>query len=226
MINGMPTEPASDQPVAGYCRVCGKGLTTETVRYASGIIYCVEHVPVTVRSAEPPPEIPVQGSGNPGLAFFLGLIPGVGAIYNGQYAKGLIHAVVFGLLVSISSNGHVGVLEPVFAMVSAAFVFYMAFEARHTAIRRMRGEAVDEFSSLVDTQSRQSYSAALALIFLGIVFLLETLDIIEIRQMLRFWPVLLIATGLGMLYSRIRAENEPKEIPPPTLNVNPEVRNE
>ena len=36
----------------------------------------------------------------------LGLIPGVGAIYNGQYAKGLVHAVVFGLLVSAIANGH------------------------------------------------------------------------------------------------------------------------
>ena len=32
---------------------------------------------------------------SPGLAFFLGWIPGVGAIYNGQYAKGLVHAVAF-----------------------------------------------------------------------------------------------------------------------------------
>ena len=32
------------------------------------------------------------------IALFLGFIPGVGAIYNGQYAKGLVHAVVFGLI--------------------------------------------------------------------------------------------------------------------------------
>lgn len=222
----MSTEPPVEQPVKGYCRVCGTGLTAETVRYAGGTLYCVEHVPAGVRTSEPPREYSANGSGNPGLAFFLGLIPGVGAIYNGQYAKGLIHAVVFGLLISISSSGHISSLEPVFAMLSAAFVFYMAFEARHTAIRRMRGEPVDEFSSLVDTQSRQSYSAAVALIFLGIVFLLNTLEIIEMRQMIRFWPVLLIATGLGMLYSRIRAENESKDVRPPSLNVNPEARNE
>ena len=32
----------------------------------------------------------------PGLAFALGFIPGVGAIYNGQYLKGLVHALIFG----------------------------------------------------------------------------------------------------------------------------------
>ncbi|MFN0165318.1 MAG: LiaI-LiaF-like domain-containing protein [Bryobacteraceae bacterium] len=223
----MPTEPASEPLAIGYCRVCGKGLTAETVRYAGGTIYCVEHIPVVTRGAvESPVESAAGGSTSPALAFFLGLIPGVGAIYNGQYAKGLIHAVVFGLLVSISSHGHLGSLEPLFGIMTAAFVFYMAFEARHTAIRRMRGETVDEFSSLIDAQSRQSYSGALALIFLGIVFLLDTLDILAIRQMVRFWPVLLIAAGLSMLYSRIRAESEPKNTPPPSLNVNPEMRNE
>jgi len=40
---------------------------------------------------------------SPGLAFFLGWIPGVGAIYNGQYAKGLVHAVLWGVLVSLTN---------------------------------------------------------------------------------------------------------------------------
>jgi len=28
------------------------------------------------------------------------MIPGVGAVYNGQYAKGLVHVVIVGLLIS------------------------------------------------------------------------------------------------------------------------------
>ena len=35
----------------------------------------------------------------------LGFIPGVGAIYNGQYAKGLVHVIIVGLMISILSNG-------------------------------------------------------------------------------------------------------------------------
>ena len=42
---------------------------------------------------------------SPGLAFVLGLIPGVGAIYNGQYAKGLVHVIIIGLIISMLSNG-------------------------------------------------------------------------------------------------------------------------
>ena len=69
----------------------------------------------------------------------LGLIPGVGAIYNGQYAKGLIHAIILGLLISIMSAGAAGGLEPLIGMVTALWFFYMAFEAYHTAARRLRG---------------------------------------------------------------------------------------
>src|SRR5579884_2765395 len=86
---------------------------------------------------------------HPWVAFGLGFIPGVGAIYNGQYAKGLIHAVIFGLLVSLTSNAS-GSLEPLFGMLIAAWVFYMAFEAFHTSLRRRRGEHTEEFSSLID----------------------------------------------------------------------------
>ena len=48
-----------------------------------------------------PPVAPVNNS--PGFAFVLGLIPGVGAIYNGQYLKGLVHAIIFGLLISLAN---------------------------------------------------------------------------------------------------------------------------
>ena len=48
------------------------------------------------------PAIPANNYANvsPGLALFLGMIPGVGAIYNGQYAKGMVHAIVWGVLMS------------------------------------------------------------------------------------------------------------------------------
>jgi hypothetical protein len=41
------------------------------------------------------------------------------------------------------------------------------------------------------------------LIVIGAVFLLNTLGIVELHQILRFWPVLLIGLGINMLHSRI-----------------------
>jgi hypothetical protein len=152
---------------------------------------------------------------SPGLAFFLGWIPGVGAIYNGQYAKGLVHAVVWGVLVSIVNSRASHGLEPVFGMLIAVWMFYMAFEAFHTARKRRNGEPVDEYSSLLDLRGRKDQVpvAAIALIILGILLLLHTLDLLDFEYVARYWPVLLIAAGGYLLYGRLAGHPAPEEMP-------------
>src|SRR5690349_17265655 len=135
----------TDVPAVAFCRACGKALCADCRRMAEGTVYCAEHAPAA--SAESPgaggPYYPAPGPPAhvyPGLAFILGLVPGVGAIYNGQYAKGLVHAVIFGLLVSIISSNSAQGLEPLFGLFIGVFVLYMAFEAYHTARRRREGQ--------------------------------------------------------------------------------------
>lgn len=142
---------------------------------------------------------------SPGLAFMLGLIPGVGAIYNGQYAKGLIHVIIVGLMISILSNGAASGLEPLLGLLLSGFWAYMAFEAYHTAKRRQEGLAVDEFSSLIPLRGGSSRFpvAPIVLIALGVIFLLDNLDLLDLHRALRYWPVLLIALGAYMLYLRM-----------------------
>ena len=142
---------------------------------------------------------------HPLLAFILGFIPGVGALYNGQLVKGLIHAVVFGLLVSLASNSHSGGLEPLFGIMIAAWVCYMAFEAWHTAKKRRDGESVEEFSSLFDIRPTHGRfpAGAVLLIAVGFLLLLDTTDMIDMIQLDRYWPVGLIVLGLYMLYTRL-----------------------
>jgi len=210
----------------GYCRSCGRPLCAVCQRPVDGVIYCQDHVPVPVyaapaatpasasnpSSASNPyvqplvpvaPVAPVAVHTSPILAFILGWIPGVGAIYNGQYVKGLVHAVIFGLLVSIaSSNG--GSAEPFIAMTMCGFIFYMPFEAYHTAKKRQLGLPVDEWSSLGSGRfSNHAPLGPIVLIALGVLFLLDTLHILEFREIGRFWPVLLILLGAYMLYARM-----------------------
>ena len=145
---------------------------------------------------------------SPPVAALLGFIPGVGAIYNGQYAKGLVHAVIFGLLVSIGHSTDGTGLEGVFVMLSIAFYLYMPIEAYHTARKRRAGEQVDEFSSLVDLRSRGRFPvAAVALIVLGGLLLLNTLGFLDFRNIARYWPVVLILLGVYMLYARVASDD-------------------
>ena len=219
----MSADTQPDLKISGYCRVCGKALTEAGVRSAQGTIYCEEHVPQEsvasgagtssyAGSYTPPPDSPytrqvppmMPDSVSPGSAFVLGLIPGVGAIYNRQYAKGIVHVIVLAMLFMAADNAPSGT-EALFVLSIMGFWFYMAFEAFHTAQNRRRGIAVDEFSSLMPTEGGSRFPIVpVLLIAFGSVFLLDTLEIFELRRLMRFWPVLMILLGLYLLYARMK----------------------
>ena len=164
-------------------------------------------------TSQPPPLPKADQSVSPPLAFILGFIPGVGAVYNGQYAKGLLHVVIFGSIISILSSGAAQGFEPLFGLMIPTFVFYMAFEAYHTAKKRRDGEMVDEFSGLVRARGPRSRfpMAPVLLITFGLLFLLDNLDLLKIGRLLRYWPALLILLGVYLLYERIaESKHEPK----------------
>jgi hypothetical protein len=230
----------TETPAVAYCRACGKALCNDCKRTAQGTIFCDEHAPAaavegairqavvdriaqeTAAKMAPPPPVGSVSTGDvsPGLACLLGFIPGVGAIYNGQYAKGLVHAIVFGLLVSITGSGTAGDLEPLFGILIGVWVMYMALEAYHTARKRRAGEPVDEFSSIMDVHGRRGGFpvGAITLIALGVLLLLSTMDVIQLRYLLRYWPVLLILAGAYMLYVRVEGSGQ--------NSIGPEVRHE
>ena len=217
---------------AAFCRQCGKALTEEE-KAIPDTIYCgtcaLEHPPApqpaaaaSHATAHPPPISPsgaaippnYNNGISPGLAFLLGIIPGVGAIYNAQYAKGLIHVVIFGLLMSIADSPQSHDITPLFGTLIPCFVAYMAFEAYHTAKKRMAGIAVDEFSSLVPMRHSGFPVAPVLLIASGVLFLLNNLGVIYFNQLFRWWPVLLIALGAYMLFVRVTGANDEQAQPP------------
>jgi hypothetical protein len=211
----MSSEAQPDAAVVGYCRACGKALDAASVRTAHGTLYCEEHVPMESTapgSSSPytstaPPPIPDPGV-SPGMAFVLGLIPGVGAIYNGQYAKGFVHMLVLGVLFWIVDND-TGSLTPLLSVMIPGFFAYMAFEAYHTAKQRLHGTPVDEFSSLIPSRHNSRFPAfAVLLIALGVVFLLNNLEIFDLHKLIRFWPVMMIGLGVYLLYLRMTGDSE------------------
>ncbi len=100
----------------------------------------------TVSGTIPPASAP--GAANPGLAALLGFIPGVGAMYNGQYAKGVVHLVVFAVLVSLADD------HGIFGIFVAGWVIYQVFEAYQTA--RARRDATLSRTRLASTISENA----------------------------------------------------------------------
>jgi hypothetical protein len=208
-----------ETPATAYCRACGKPVCDQCRHDAGGTVFCAEHMPAPPPIPDPGPTVTPPASGpspytatgsyaysdvSPGLAFFLGTIPGVGAIYNGQYAKGLVHAVIWGLLMSMADSRAARDLQPVFIILVIAWWFYMAFEAYHTARKRRAGEPVDEYSSILNLTGGRNHVpiAGITLIGLGALLLLHTLDLLDFEYVARFWPVLLIAAGAYLLAGR------------------------
>jgi len=140
-------ENQGDAPRVGFCQDCGKPLTRETMRTVGTGVFCEPCLTTRVGSTAPtsgyttvppystiPPQPVTTSDPSPLLAAILGLIPGVGAMYNGQFAKGIVHLAIFAVLISLSDN-----VNGIFGLFVAGWVFYMSFEAYHTAVARRDG---------------------------------------------------------------------------------------
>jgi hypothetical protein len=75
-------------------------------------------------------------------------IPGVGAMYNGQFVKALAHVLIFAVFVSLSDK------SLVFGLLVAAWIFYQVFDAAQTAKARRDGLPLPNPFGLNDLGSR------------------------------------------------------------------------
>jgi eukaryotic-like serine/threonine-protein kinase len=105
-------------------------------------------VPVrNVTPAVPPPPMVEAtaesvGGRSPGLAFLLGFIPGVGALYNAQYKKAAVQFVTFGLLVMLGDAFEDYAVGRFLSLLTFGFYAYMVFDSYHTAkLRSKRARA-------------------------------------------------------------------------------------
>jgi TM2 domain-containing membrane protein YozV len=100
-----------------------------------GVVYCETCVAEKMHGAatteglpgQPRPNVVIPPQTRPVVAGLLGFIPGVGAMYNGQFTKGVIHALTFVVLVFLTT--HIGIV----GILIGFFVFYMVFDAYKTS---------------------------------------------------------------------------------------------
>jgi LiaI-LiaF-like transmembrane region/B-box zinc finger len=121
-----------------FCQNCGKALCANCVRNGAGGQILCEPCWVAWQNVPNPFIAPPLGGPNPSAAAVLGLIPGVGAMYNGQYFKGLIHVVIFVVIISITT--HFGL----FGLFIPAWILYQSFEAFHTAKAIRDGQPIPD----------------------------------------------------------------------------------
>lgn len=195
----------------GYCRNCGKPLCAVCVRPVHDVFYCEDCLATVLGHAAPAPAAPTAvvtstsaaptRAGNPGAAFVLGfLFPGLGAVYNGQYSKGLIHIVVFAAFIFGLSSDMDGGMKAVFGILLGGFIFYMAFDAMHTAQSKQRGEIPMD---PLESWGKDRPIGPIILIVLGAIFLLNNFNWFPFYRLVRFWPLILIIAGGLMFRNRL-----------------------
>ena len=217
----------ADASAVAYCRTCGKALCANCTRPVRGVIYCEDCLGARMEGAPagtagfvsstfspgasgyvPPPPPPGSGSGpNPTVAGILGAIPfGIGAVYNGQYAKGLAHLGIFALLVA-GCNSSGDVLPAISGIGIAFFVVYQIIDAVRSARAIQAGLPAPDpyglgatFGGGAKIETSKIPMGAVVLILLGVLFLLHTMGFAE-YGLERFWPLILIALG-AWLFAR------------------------
>ncbi|MFH1965282.1 MAG: DUF5668 domain-containing protein [Acidobacteriota bacterium] len=148
----------------------------------------------------PPPPPNREKTSDAAKAALCGLIPGVGAVYNQDYMKAVVHLAAFSsLCIFTEANGIFGLL---------AFVFYVF-------------TIFDAYRSALDPQKKREFSSdqinmplwGVVLIILGVVFLLDSLDAISIRAITKFWPLGLVFLGCYMVFQYFISGKNKKAAP-------------
>jgi hypothetical protein len=278
-----------DVPVSAYCQNCGKPLCAACVRSVGGMIYCEQCLAArlgmggavgapgstTPGTAAGIPGVVTPGGPNPATATALGFIPGVGAMYNGQFVKGMIHVLIFVILVAMANH------EGVFTILVFAWIAYQVFDAHQTAKARRDGLPLPDPFGLNDLGAkvgiphtmggpgvaqgftggqvppvppppaagftnnpyvpysgvppvppvppmpapgyyRRTPVGAIVLIALGVLFLLNTLNVFNFDWIGRLWPLLIIAFGAALFIRRTRDVPPGPPPPPPPSSGGPQ----
>jgi cell wall-active antibiotic response 4TMS protein YvqF/B-box zinc finger protein len=218
----------SDIAAVAFCRTCGKPLCNQCTRDVRGVIYCEACLAARMEGTAPPagfvpPQAPPQtgyqqfmdqglgvrvqpgpASGpNPTVAGILGAIPlGLGAVYCGQYAKGLAHLGIVVLAIVGLSSDLPWQADMVLGIFLGFFWVYQILDAVRTAKAIQAGEPAPDPFGLAQTfgtgekfETTKVPAAAAILIGLGVLFLINTVFDFSLH---RFWPIILIVLGVWL----------------------------
>ena len=192
-----------DVDATGYCRQCGKPLCPQCTRDVRGALYCEDCLSTLVFGGPAAKPSGTRTTGSPGAALVLGFVPGLGAVYNGEYVKALIHVCIFGGIIAALNSDIPGGYTGFFVVALICFYLYMPIDSFRVAKARETGQPAPDIVPLVATDGRVPIGPAI-LIGLGVLLLFANLGLFRWFWFGRLWPIILIALGAWILFGRAR----------------------
>ena len=146
----------------------------------------------------PPPRAPKS----PFLALFLSLFPGIGQVYNGQFAKALVMLAAFvGSIVGVIEMGPF----PWAFCIPFAY-FFNLIDAYRSAV--LINERAAGGAPVPEEEGMESPLWGASLLAMGLLLLLNNLGWLRLAALARFWPVVLIVGGGILLYQSLNRRRE------------------
>jgi hypothetical protein len=211
------------------CSRCARALCQACDHRIRGFPYCQDCIVAGVELLQQQPALLaapqlVRSRTSPWIAGLLSFIfPGLGAAYNGQTTKSVVHFAIFASCLQMAAATDATVW---FLLASLGIWLYAAVDSFRTAQLIRAGLSPDSDS---DPIVRRLYGHPLAwavlLIVLGTIFLLYNMLGVQlpVRQTL---PVVLVLLGGYMLFDYLRRARRARELsfdnmPPPASAVGP-----
>lgn len=191
----------TEADATGFCRNCGKALCPQCTREVRGALYC-EQCLAGILTGPQAVAVPPPSDSRPTIAAVLGFIPGLGAVYNGQYVKALIHVVVFASLIAAMASDIPDSFQAFVVVSFIAFCCYMPVDAYRVAKARVTGEVPPP--DLLHGPGRKPIGA-LVLIGLGVLILLANFGLLaRLEWFAKAWPLGLVVLGAWLLFDRVK----------------------
>ena len=211
-------------PAVVQCNQCARWLCQACDHRVRGFPFCqdciVSGVELLRHSHESPSQI-LRRKSSPFVATLLSFVPGLGAAYNGQTSKAIVHFAIFASFFQMAVVTQ-GMLFFILGVIGTWL--FAAVDACRTAQLMRAGLSPDAEDDVI---ARRLYGNPLAwgttLIIIGTLFLLHTLlrVALPIKELL---PVALVALGAYMLFDYIRRSRSSDRIvrfdsrrPPPSV---------
>jgi len=205
------------------CSSCEQQLCSACDHRIKGYPYCqdciVTGIEMLRRSALNSRGVRPRSEGKSALiALLLGLVPGLGAAYNGQNVKALVHFVVTVGLWTLADTFHAP-LDKIVVLAGVAFYFYSLYNAFASARRHSAGVDLEEEENRLKQFLRER-TLAWGSLLVGIGSL-SVLNRFFPKQVYALWPLLLIAAGIYIILRGYHREADSNKTdyrtPPPSV---------
>lgn len=186
------------------CLVCRKLLCVSCSHSIKGKVYCQDCLVAGAELAALALH-PRIATYSPRRAAFFALLPGIGAVYNRQYLKAMVHFSVWLGLMMVADEG-----PDVFGVAAVAFWVFTIIDAYRSAQAILRRRVSQP--ELLEEDAAEAINAPIwgtILILLGIVFFLHNVGAISLNAAARFWPLSFVALGVYLILDYFLRSRKP-----------------